>query len=131
MLRLPYTANTSLISFSITRSAASMPYVLATAWMSLEYRRRRSSTCSKEDGTDFSAPLSALSCVHVPQYSLECAKGVEAAGMSEKDSCWQEGCHTPARALDYLAFVTTVKRQLRTHLKLSKKRCFLFLSLFL
>lgn len=33
---LPYTANTSLISFSITRSAASMPYVLAIAWMSLE-----------------------------------------------------------------------------------------------
>ena len=32
----PYTANTSLISFSITRSAASMPYVLAMAWMSLE-----------------------------------------------------------------------------------------------
>lgn len=35
-LLLPYTANTSLISFSITRSAASMPYVLAMAWMSLE-----------------------------------------------------------------------------------------------
>lgn len=33
---LPYMANTSLISFSITRSAASMPYVLAIAWMSLE-----------------------------------------------------------------------------------------------
>lgn len=33
---LPYTANTSLISFSITRRAASMPYVLAMAWMSLE-----------------------------------------------------------------------------------------------
>lgn len=52
---LPYTANTSLISFSITRSAASMPYVLAIAWMSLEYRRRKSRTWG-ERGDQFGGP---------------------------------------------------------------------------
>lgn len=52
---LPYTANTSLISFSITRSAASMPYVLAIAWMSLEYRRRKSRTWG-ERGDRFGGP---------------------------------------------------------------------------